>query len=356
MRVDLFDFDLPEERIALRPAVPREAAKLLEVRPAATPRFRDRVVGDLPALLNPGDVLVINDTRVIPARLHGVRTGRGDTTPKIEVTLHQRADGAAWKAFARPARKLHVGDTLRFGAGDAAMTATIAGKGEGGEIELSFDGPPSEFHARLAAVGIMPLPPYIAGKRPVDERDADDYQTVFASAPGAVAAPTAGLHLTEQLLSALRARGVCVETLTLHVGAGTFLPVKSETVEGHRMHAERGIVAESAAARINDARRSGGRVVACGTTVLRLLESACRSDGTVEPFAGDTDIFISPGYRFRAVDLLLTNFHLPRSTLFMLVSAFSGLGCMKAAYAYAIAAGYRFYSYGDATLLEPGRG
>ncbi len=353
MRVDAFDFDLPEERIALRPAEPRESARLLHVQPYQTPRFADWRVSDLPSLLNAGDVLVLNDTKVIPAQLFGVRTGRGETTPKIEATLHKRIGPVEWLAFVRPARKLNAGDRVSFGTDTETLQATVEEKGEGGEVTLVFGCPPDAFDARLAAIGAMPLPPYIAGKRPADHRDLTDYQTIYAAEPGAVAAPTAGLHLTETLLNATKARGVAVETLTLHVGAGTFLPVKAEETEAHKMHAEWGEIAAEVADRINDARRLGGRVVACGTTALRLLESAAgEDDGIIRPFCDETDIFITPGYRFRAVDRLITNFHLPKSTLFMLVSAFCGLDCMKAAYRHAIDTGYRFYSYGDASILE----
>lgn len=352
MRVDAFDFDLPEDRIALRPAEPRESARLLHVRPGREPYFADRRVGDLPDLLRPGDVLVLNDTRVIPARLAGVRTGRGATEPKIEVTLHKRLEATRWRAFARPARKLDVGDRLRFGADDVPLTSRVIGKGDGGEVVLEFDCSAAAFDERLDRIGTMPLPPYIAARRSADDRDRADYQTVYARTPGAVAAPTAGLHFTEPLLRRLADRGIARETVTLHVGAGTFLPVKAETTEAHRMHAEWGSIDAGVAARLTAARRDGRRIVAGGTTALRLLESAATEDGEIHPFSADTAIFITPGYRFRAVDALITNFHLPRSTLFMLVSAFSGPGTMQAAYAHAIASGYRFYSYGDASLLE----
>jgi S-adenosylmethionine:tRNA ribosyltransferase-isomerase len=357
MDVSLFDFALPEERIALRPATPRDSARLLIVDPATG--LADRQVSDLPDTLRPGDLLVANDTRVIPARLIGRRLGRGETAPKIEVMLHMRLDGATWKAFAKPARKLEEGDRLAFGDSDSNvcelghLEATVSEKGEAGEITLAFDlaGPDLDF--AIAAHGTMPLPPYIAGKRKPDDQDLADYQTLFAAKDGAVAAPTAGLHFTPRLHEQLRDKGVAICQVTLHVGAGTFLPVKVEDTDAHRMHAERGIVSEEAAACINAARTAGGRVIAIGTTALRLLESAAAEDGTMKAWSGATDIFITPGYRFKGVDALLTNFHLPRSTLFMLVSAFAGLERMKQAYAHAIDSGYRFYSYGDASLLFP---
>lgn len=340
MRVDEFDFHLPRQLIAERPAEPRDAARMLEV---AADGLADRQVRDLPGRLEAGDLLVVNDTRVIPARLHGKRDLAG-----IEIMLHQPAQEGRWRAFARPAKKLKPGDVVRF-ADDFA--ATVVAKGEAGEVEVAFDDP-AGLADKLRRYGEVPLPPYIARPDGPDERDREDYQTVFARHDGAVAAPTAGLHFTPPLLDALAARGVDTVRLTLHVGAGTFLPVKSETVDGHVMHAERGVLSPEVADRINAVRAAGGRIVAVGTTSLRLLESAAAADGTVRPFDGSTDIFITPGYRFRAVDLLLTNFHLPRSTLFMLVCAFSGMARMKLAYAHAIAAGYRFYSYGDACLLH----
>ncbi|MBW7945784.1 MAG: tRNA preQ1(34) S-adenosylmethionine ribosyltransferase-isomerase QueA [Sphingomonadaceae bacterium] len=341
MRVDAFDFDLPQDRIALRPASPRDAARVLVVRPDG---LEDRVVRDLPALLAPGDVLVFNDTRVLPAQLFG-RKGEA----KIGVTLHKREGPYEWRAFVRNAKRLKPGDRVDFGAG---LEGIAADKGADGSVLWRFecDGP---LEAALHAAGTMPLPPYIAGRRPADARDAEDYQTMFAAREGAVAAPTAALHFTPELIAALDARGVRRETLTLHVGAGTFLPVKAEDTRDHRMHAEWGEVSAGAAARLNAARAGGGRIIAVGTTSLRLLESAAGEDGTIAPFSGDTDIFITPGYRFRAVAGLMTNFHLPRSTLFMLVSALMGLETMRAAYAHAISAGYRFYSYGDSSLLLP---
>jgi S-adenosylmethionine:tRNA ribosyltransferase-isomerase len=350
MRVDRFDFELPEDRIALRPAVPREAARLLAVRSGAQPEFTDNTVADLPALLRAGDVLVFNDTRVLPAQLEGAQHGRDGSAARIGMTLHKRLSALEWRAFARPARKLATGDRLIFGGGFAA---TVRDKGEGGEIGLAFETGGRPFEDCLAEYGRMPLPPYIASRRAADSRDAEDYQTLFAAEPGAVAAPTAGLHFTQGLMDAFGAAGVGAVFLTLHVGAGTFLPVKAEDTADHRMHAEWGAISAGAADRLNQARVRGGRIVAVGTTSLRLLESATGEDGLIRPFSGDTAIFITPGYRFRSVDLLITNFHLPRSTLFMLVSAFSGLDTMQRAYRHAIETGYRFYSYGDACLLAP---
>jgi len=350
MRVDLFDFDLPETSIALRPAEPRDAGRMLIVRPGEAPA--DRFVRDLPGALRPGDALVFNDTRVIPARLNGVRTRPGAPGQRTEVLLHLREAPDRWRAFARPAKRLSPGDTLRFGD----LTATVLEKGEAGEVVLAFDRAGPDLDAAIAVAGALPLPPYIAGKRATDARDATDYQTVYARNPGAVAAPTAGLHFSEALLADLDAAGLRRHHVTLHVGAGTFLPVKAEDTDGHRMHAEIGLLDAATAEALNATRADGGRIVAVGTTALRLLESAARPDGTLSPFSGPTDIFITPGYRFRAIDALVTNFHLPRSTLFMLVSAFSGLDTMRAAYAHAIRAGYRFYSYGDASLLFPGPG
>jgi S-adenosylmethionine:tRNA ribosyltransferase-isomerase len=341
MKVSDFDFDLPSQLIADRPAVPRDSARLLEV----ADRLGDHIVRLLPALLRPGDLLVFNDTRVIPARLFGRRGAAG-----VEVTLHKRMAAERWRAFARPARKLKPGDAIAF---DGGLSATVAGKGEGGEVELAFDRGGAELMAALAAVGRMPLPPYIKRPGGADERDRSDYQTIFAARDGAVAAPTAGLHFTPALLAALEERGVARVAVTLHVGAGTFLPVKAEDTGDHVMHAEMGEIDAAAAGAIDRARAAGGRIVAVGTTSLRLLETASDESGRIRPFSGDTNLFITPGYRFKAVDLLLTNFHLPRSTLFMLVCAFAGLDRMKAAYQHAKAAGYRFYSYGDCCLLHP---
>jgi S-adenosylmethionine:tRNA ribosyltransferase-isomerase len=355
MRTDLFDFELPPERIALRPAEPRDNARLLVVRPAGVPELDDRTVADLPALLAPGDQVVVNDTKVIAASLTGRRVSRTGK-PKIEATLIKRLDGSRWRALAKPARKLAVGDIVRFGDEGKVcflneLDATIEEKGEGGEITLSFAFHGPVLDQAIAERGEMPLPPYIASRRPPDAQDRTDYQTLFAHEEGAVAAPTAGLHFTPSLREALRARGIGLHTVTLHVGAGTFLPVKAEDISQHRMHAEWGSVGAGVVEALNAARREGGRVVAVGSTSLRLLESAAAEDGTLRPFAGETAIFITPGYRFRVVDILMTNFHLPRSTLFMLVSAFCELDVMKRAYAHAIAHGYRFYSYGDASLL-----
>jgi S-adenosylmethionine:tRNA ribosyltransferase-isomerase len=345
MKVDLFDFELPRERIAAHPAKPRDAARLLVVRPNA---LEDRIVRDLPGLLRAGDLLVVNDTKVIPARLVGMRGAA-----RIEATLHKRLGPGRWAAFARPAKRLKPGESIEFAPPDNAggLAASVLSKNEGGEIELDFGIGDDALLAALDRIGAMPLPPYIPREMP-DPADRTDYQTLFACEPGAVAAPTAGLHFTDALLAALDAKDVGRTSVTLHVGAGTFLPVKVEDTRDHRMHAEYGRVTAAAADAINAAHARGGRVVAIGTTSLRLVESATGEDGIVRPFAGETDIFIVPGYHFRAIDLLLTNFHLPRSTLFMLVSAFAGIGRMKAAYAHAIEAGYRFYSYGDACLLE----
>jgi S-adenosylmethionine:tRNA ribosyltransferase-isomerase len=352
MLVDAFDFELPESCIALRPAAPRDSARLLTVDPAAAPSLADHRIRDLVGLLEPGDALVVNDTRVVPARLFGSRR-RGEAVARIEVTLHRRDAADRWRAFIRPAKRLAAGERLSFAAeGEEVLSAEAADK-DGGEVTLVFDRAGEALDAAVARVGQMPLPPYIEHRRAGDSQDAADYQTLFADRPGAVAAPTAGLHFTPELVSALEARGVAIHRVTLHVGAGTFLPVKSDTTEGHRMHGEIGAVSAETAAALTAVRRGGRRVVSVGTTSLRILESATGEDGIVRPFAGETSIFIVPGYRFRAVDLLLTNFHLPRSTLFMLVSAFSGLDTMRAAYAHAIASGYRFYSYGDACLLRP---
>ncbi|HEV7600403.1 MAG TPA: tRNA preQ1(34) S-adenosylmethionine ribosyltransferase-isomerase QueA [Bradyrhizobium sp.] len=353
MRTDLFDFELPAENIALRPARPRDSARMLVLQPGAV--LRDQTVADLPQLLRPGDQLVVNDTKVIAAQLSGRRIGR-DTEPKIEATLIKRLDGSRWRALVKPAKKLAPGDIVRFGNEGKVcllghLDAQVERKDEDGEITLSFSFHGPSLDQAIADLGAPPLPPYIASKRTPDERDISDYQTMFAANEGAVAAPTAGLHFTPALEAALRQRGIGIHRITLHVGAGTFLPVKVEDTAAHNMHSEWGTISRDTADALNTARAKGGRIVAVGTTSLRLLESAATEDGTIKPFAGETAIFITPGYRFRAADILLTNFHLPRSTLFMLVSAFSGIDTMKAAYAHAIAGGYRFYSYGDACLL-----
>jgi len=356
MRVDLFDFDLPPERIAFRPVVPRDAARVLVVSPQANELFQDRFIRELPNFLRPADVLVVNDTRVIPARLEGHRL-RGDARAKIEVLLHKRVDAARWLAFAKGAKKLKQGEKLQFAKGTAPLfEAEILEKHTEGEVLLGFDISGETLDKVIESFGQMPLPPYIAGKRAPDARDVHDYQSLFAERGGAIAAPTASLHFTPELAAAICARGVEIERVTLHVGAGTFLPVKAEDTSSHRMHAEWGEVDAVTAKRINAAHAAGGRIVAVGTTSLRLLESAAKEDGTIAAFSGETSIFITPGYRFKAVDLLLTNFHLPRSTLFMLVAAFSGLDTMQKAYRHAIDANYRFYSYGDACLLFPGGG
>ena len=344
MRVDLFDFDLPAERIALRPARPRDAARMLLV-PGEGP-FGDHGVLDLPRLLRAGDVLVFNDTRVIPAQLEG-RKGQA----RLGATLHKRIDLRRWQAFVRNGRRLRDGDVIDFGAD---VHAVAEARLDDGSWILAFGGD-EPVELLLTRAGQMPLPPYIASKRPIDEADAADYQTMFAARDGAVAAPTASLHFTDRLMAALAEAGIAHETLTLHVGAGTFLPVKAEDTQDHAMHAEWGRIAPEVADRLNAARARGGRVIAVGTTVLRLLESAADEGGTIRPFEGDTAIFITPGYRFRGIDGLMTNFHLPKSTLFMLVSALMGLDRMRAAYAHAIAHAYRFYSYGDSSLLLPSR-
>jgi S-adenosylmethionine:tRNA ribosyltransferase-isomerase len=354
MRTDLFDFELPEDRIALHPVSPRDAARLLVVRPQG--HLEDRIVRELPEVLRAGDALVFNDTRVISAALEGVRT-RGALQAHIAVTLIERVSPSRWRALARPAKRLKEDDRLSFGRlGNACLAgvldATVTAKGDEGEFEIAFDLAGADLDLAIAAVGEMPLPPYISGRRHAEDIDRTDYQTIYAAHDGAVAAPTAGLHFTPQLMDALDARGVSRHFVTLHVGAGTFLPVKADDTSGHKMHAERGEVSSETADALKAVRTGGGRIVAVGTTSLRLLESATR-DGEIQPFHGSTDIFITPGYCFRAVDVLMTNFHLPRSTLFMLVAAFCGLDEMKDAYAHAVREGYRFYSYGDACLLFP---
>ena len=342
MRVDLFDFELPNDLIALRPARPRDAARMLVVRGEGP--FEDRGVRDLPAMLDPGDVLVFNDTRVIPAQLEG---RRGEA--RIGATLHKRIDLRRWQAFVRNAKRLRVGETAEFGGG---VTAIAEDRLADGSFVLHFEGD-EPVEVLLDRAGTMPLPPYIAGKRATDEQDREDYQTMFAREDGAVAAPTAALHFTDSLMQGLSERGIATETLTLHVGAGTFLPVKADETDNHQMHAEFGRVEQDVCDRLNAARERGNRVIAVGTTSLRLLESATGEDKVIRSFAGDTDIFITPGYEFRAVDGLMTNFHLPKSTLMMLVSALMGRERMQSAYAHAIAQKYRFYSYGDSSLLLP---
>jgi S-adenosylmethionine:tRNA ribosyltransferase-isomerase len=341
VRVADFDFDLPAERIALRPARPRDSARLLMVQRGD---ISDHQIRELPDLLRPGDVLVFNDTKVIPAQLEG---RRGEAS--IGATLHKREGSREWQAFLRNSKRVRPGDTIDFGEG---VAASVVEKAKDGSALLFFHGK-EPVELLLERAGRMPLPPYISSRREIDEADRDDYQTMFAREEGAVAAPTAALHFTHSLLEALDVRGIKRETLTLHVGAGTFLPVKSERIEEHKMHAEWGRIEPETAERLNSVRRSGGRLVAVGTTSLRLLESATGDDGLIRPFEGDTAIFITPGYRFKAIDGLITNFHLPRSTLFMLVSALMGLDVMKAAYVHAVQNRYRFYSYGDASLLLP---
>lgn len=353
MRVADFDFDLPESAIALEPVRPRDSARLLHVTGEG---FSDQIVRALPTLLRPNDLLVLNDTRVIPAQLQGIRPARstgGGGPVEVDVTLlkrlaPERPDGARWSAFLRPARRLRVGDRVEFTKGFEAEV--VAREEAEGVLQFNLAG--AAFDAGLACVGKPPLPPYIARRRGWRDADVADYQTVYAKSAGSVAAPTAGLHFTDELFAALDARGVGRLLITLHVGAGTFLPVAVEDARDHKMHAEWGEVTPAQAARVNAARAQGGRIVAVGTTSLRLLESAARADGVVESFCAETSIFITPGYQFRAVDMLMTNFHLPRSTLFMLVAAFSGLDRMRQAYAHAVASGFRFYSYGDACLLE----
>jgi S-adenosylmethionine:tRNA ribosyltransferase-isomerase len=355
MRLSDFDFPLPEDRIALRPAEPRDAAKLLVVDQDG---LSDRIVRDLTALLRPGDALVFNDTKVIPARLDGERV-RAETTVRVEATLHKRLAPNRWSAFMRPGKRLAPGDRILFGKTTPGvcelerLDARVVEKGEGGEVILDFDLTGPALDDAIRAHGAMPLPPYIAAQRPEDEQDFRDYQTVYAKDEGSVAAPTAGLHFTHDLIQALEQGGISTHYVTLHVGAGTFLPVKTDEVSEHRMHAETGEVSPETAAALNAVRAKGGRIVCVGTTSLRLLESAATPDDRIETFHGDTAIFITPGYRFRAADVLMTNFHLPKSTLFMLVCAFAGTEIMKRAYDHAIADGYRFYSYGDASLLFP---
>lgn len=353
MRTDLFDFQLPDDLIALRPLSPRDASRLLVVRPGQP--LGDHIFRDLPGLLRPGDCLVFNDTRVVPAALRGLRSRNGNVA-EVDFNLHARVDDRSWRAFARPAKRLTAGDRISFGQGPAgdltgALAATVTAKGDAGEVTLTFDLSGPDLDAAIAAVGSMPLPPYIAARRAPDETDRESYQTIYATRKGAVAAPTAGLHFTQGLLSSLQEAGVASQFVTLHVGAGTFLPVKVEDTADHRMHAEWGEVSRETADALNAVRAEGGRIVAVGTTALRLIESAAGEDGRINAFSDDTDIFITPGYRFKAVDILLTNFHLPRSTLFMLVSAFSGVETMGEAYRHAVAGRYRFYSYGDASLL-----
>ncbi len=361
MRVDQFDFDLPEANIALRPAVPRHASRLLVVDPntVSSNCLSDQMFTDLPHCLREGDVLVLNDTKVLPAALYGLRPARahgGGGPARIEVNLHKRLDANHWRAFVRPAKRLRLDDVIAFGDTEGvcnagALDARVSDKSDGGEVTLAFDFSGAVLDDAIARIGQMPLPPYIASKRPVDARDVSDYQTIFAKDLGSVAAPTASLHFTDEMFAALAARGVERQTLTLHVGAGTFLPVKSDDTAGHKMHGELYVVSEETAQALNTARAEGRRIIAAGTTALRTLESITDEAGMVHAGSDETDIFITPGYKFRAVDGLLTNFHLPRSTLFMLVCALAGFEEMHTAYAHAIAQHYRFYSYGDASLL-----
>jgi S-adenosylmethionine:tRNA ribosyltransferase-isomerase len=349
MRLSDFDFYLPDENIALRPAEPRDSARLLVVGSPGEPPIQDAGVKDLLAYLRPGDVMVFNDTRVIPAYFHAHRF-RGQVQAKVEITLHKRLSANSWLSFARPGKRLAVEDRISFG--DGKLWASVADKDLDGNVTLAFDVSGAELDVAIAACGIIPLPPYIAHKRTIDARDLLDYQTVYAQKSGAVAAPTAGLHFTPELLALIDEKGVARHHVTLHVGAGTFLPVKTDNVSDHRMHSEWGEVSAEVADAINTAHAQGHRVICVGTTSLRLIESAAGADGLVRPFSGDTAIFITPGYRFKAVDLLMTNFHLPKSTLFMLVSAFAGQKQMRQAYDHAIQSGYRFYSYGDSSLLH----
>ncbi len=364
MRTDLFDFDLPDELIALRPAEPRDAARMLVVRPpyrvpgqgwVSPPVLEDRIVRDLPSLLATGDALVVNDTKVIPAALEGMRKRNGHVA-RVAFNLIKRVDESRWRAFARPAKRLEVGDRVVFQAEGrvclaGSLSATVTEKLDAGEVELAFSLHSAFLDEAIAVLGDMPLPPYIALKRAPDDSDRASYQTMFAAREGAVAAPTAALHFTPALMASLEARGITRHTITLHVGAGTFLPVKADDTDAHKMHSEWGEITEETAAALNDVKRRGNRIVAIGTTALRVLESAADPHGQIRPFSDETAIFITPGYRFRAVDALLTNFHLPRSTLFMLVGAFAGLDTMHSAYRHAIRERYRFYSYGDASLL-----
>ena len=356
MRVDLFDYCLPPERIALEPVSPREAARMLVV--GADGSLLDRRVGDFPDFLRPGDAVVVNDTRVIAARLDGIRV-RGEAVAHVEAMLIRRIDDSRWRALVRPAKKLRVGERIRFGEASeslacllASLDAEVESKGEAGEIVLNFAFSGAALDEAIERIGQTPLPPYIAARRPAEPGDREAYQTIFADEPGAVAAPTAGLHFTPALLARIEAAGASLHRVTLHVGAGTFLPVKVADTRDHVMHSEWGRLDAATAQALNAARARGGRIVAIGTTSLRLLESAADASGDIRAFEGETAIFITPGHAFRAVDVLFTNFHLPRSTLLMLVSAFSGPATVRAAYAHAISAGYRFYSYGDACLLH----
>jgi S-adenosylmethionine:tRNA ribosyltransferase-isomerase len=357
VRVDNFDFDLPEERIALRPARPRDTARLLCIDPQSDTPFHDRSIGDLPDLLEAGDALVFNNTRVISAQLSGVRH-RDETMTNVSFTLLKPLNSSTWTALARPAKRLRRGDRIEFGSKEnvcllGSLWGQIKERGEGGEVTIAFDFHGPALDEAIATLGQMPLPPYIASRRAADERDASDYQTIYAQKMGAVAAPTAGLHFTDELFARLDEKNISRHFVTLHVGAGTFLPVKVDDTGDHVMHSEWGEVSKESAQALNAVRKAGGRVIAVGSTAMRLLESAADDAGTIGAFSGETDIFMTPGYRFKAVAAMLTNFHLPRSTLFMLVSAFCGLEIMQGAYAHAIAEGYRFYSYGDACLLTP---
>jgi S-adenosylmethionine:tRNA ribosyltransferase-isomerase len=356
MRVELFDFDLPEENIALRPANPRDSARFLVVRPDADLVLANHCVSELADFLEPGDALVFNDTKVIPAQLEGIRHREGAGGQQVSATLHMRSEPDVWKAFAKPGKRIKIGDRIEFGHSAetcqlGSLMATVEEKGEGGEVTLRFDLSGTALDEAIMSVGHIPLPPYIAAKRAEDAKDRQDYQTIYAREDGAVAAPTAGLHFTPDLFAKLDAAGIERHFVTLHVGAGTFLPMKVDDTVDHKMHQEIGYVSAETAAKLNAVKARGGRIICVGTTSLRLIESAAVDGGTIEPWSGPTGIFITPGYRFKAVDMLMTNFHLPKSTLFMLVSAFCGLETMQDAYAHAIKTGYRFYSYGDSSLL-----
>ncbi|MBB3544351.1 MULTISPECIES: tRNA preQ1(34) S-adenosylmethionine ribosyltransferase-isomerase QueA [unclassified Rhizobium] len=356
MRVDLFDFDLPDERIALRPAEPRDSARLLVVDPGREVQLSDHRVSELPSFLRAGDALVFNDTKVIPAQLEGIRHREGAGGQQVSATLHMRIGASRWKAFAKPGKRIKIGDRISFGHDGSScllgkLECTVEEKGEGGEVTLAFDLSGPMLDEAIHSVGHIPLPPYIAAKRAEDERDRADYQTIYAREEGAVAAPTAGLHFTPDLFEAIDKAGVERHFVTLHVGAGTFLPVKTDDTDDHKMHLESGYVSAETAASLNAVKARGGRIICVGTTSLRLIESAAQENGEIRAWSGATGIFITPGYRFKAVDMLMTNFHLPRSTLFMLVSAFAGFETMHAAYSHAISTGYRFYSYGDSSLL-----
>ncbi|MFM7084598.1 MAG: tRNA preQ1(34) S-adenosylmethionine ribosyltransferase-isomerase QueA [Hyphomicrobium sp.] len=359
MRTDLFDFFLPDERIALRPCTPRDSAKLLVVHPDNND-FIERYVRDLPEFLTTGDTVVVNDTKVIPSSLAALRL-RGDLSAKVDLNLIKNIDDKKWRAFARPLKRLKPGDVLRFydqqtHSLSPLCEATIEKKLDDGEVEIIFNISDENLKGVLGQIGLMPLPPYISLKRPVDTSDFENYQTIFAKSYGAVASPTASLHFTSELISVLKSKGVSIEFITLHVGAGTFLPVKTEDTENHKIHSEWAQITKETAQNLNHTRKQGGRIIAIGTTVMRTLETSTDDNGIIKEWSGETSLFIKPGYKFKSTDILMTNFHLPKSTLFMLVSAFSGLQKMHSAYSFAIKNNYRFYSYGDACLLFLARG